>query len=76
MPGCSTWPGPRLLTVRWVEGDLADVDLDRTFDGIVMAGNVMIFVTPGTEGAVMTNMARHLEPGGVVVAGFSLVPTA
>jgi ubiquinone/menaquinone biosynthesis C-methylase UbiE len=59
--------------VRWVEGDLTDVDLDRTFDGIVMAGNVMIFVTPGTEGAVLANLTRHLEPGGVLLAGFSLV---
>jgi ubiquinone/menaquinone biosynthesis C-methylase UbiE len=59
--------------VRWVEGDLAHVNLDRTFDGIVMAGNVMIFVTPGTEAMVLANMSRHLEPGGVLVAGFSLV---
>jgi ubiquinone/menaquinone biosynthesis C-methylase UbiE len=60
--------------IRWVEGDLADVDLGCRFDGIVMAGNVMIFVTPGTEGAVLANMARHLDDGGFVVAGFSLGP--
>jgi hypothetical protein len=35
-----------------------------------MAGNVMIFLTPGTEGAVLNNVARHLAPGGMLVAGF------
>jgi len=59
--------------LRWVQADLADVDLGRTFDGVVMAGNVMIFLTPGTEGAVVANMARHLEEAGLLVAGFSLV---
>jgi hypothetical protein len=58
--------------VRWVESGLAGVDLGRTFDGIVMAGNVMIFLSPGTEGAVVANMARHLEDGGLLIAGFSL----
>ena len=35
--------------LNWVTGDLVDVDLGRRFDVVVMAGNVMIFVTPGTE---------------------------
>jgi SAM-dependent methyltransferase len=60
--------------IRWVQGDLVDVDLGRTFDGIFMAGNVMIFLTPGTEGAVLANMSRHLDGGGLLVAGFSLGP--
>jgi len=58
----------------WVHGDLADVDLGRTFDVVVMAGNVMIFLAPGTEGPVVANLARHLDPGGAMVAGFSLEP--
>ena len=37
-----------------------------------MAGNVMIFLEPGTEAAVVANMARHLAPGGVLIAGFQL----
>lgn len=59
--------------IRWVDADLVDVDLGCTFDGIVMAGNVMIFVTPGTEGDVVANLSRHLERGGSFVTGFSLV---
>jgi SAM-dependent methyltransferase len=60
--------------LRWVEGDLADpaLDLGRTFDVVVMAGNVLIFVRPGTEGEVIANAARWLEPGGRLVAGYSL----
>jgi SAM-dependent methyltransferase len=56
----------------WVLGDLAEVDLGRTFDAVVLAGNVMIFLTPGSEAGVVTNLARHLSPGGALVAGFSL----
>ncbi len=60
--------------VRWVDGDLADpsLDLGRRFALVVAAGNVMIFVAPGTEGAAVQTMARHLEPGGLLVAGFQL----
>jgi SAM-dependent methyltransferase len=60
--------------VTWRLGDLATIDLGRRFDAIVMAGNVMIFLAPGTEAAVLQNMARHLEPGGVLIAGFQLMP--
>ncbi|HEX3622562.1 MAG TPA: class I SAM-dependent methyltransferase [Acidimicrobiales bacterium] len=58
----------------WIVGDLASVDLGRTYDVVVLAGNVMIFVAPGTEAAVVRNLARHLAPGGALVAGFSLEP--
>ena len=60
--------------LAWVQGDLAEVDLGRTFDAVVLAGNVMIFLAPGTEAAVVSNLARHLVPGGHLVAGFSLEP--
>jgi len=60
--------------LTWVVGDLATVDLGRTFDVVVLAGNVMIFLAPGTEGAVVANLARHLGPGGALVAGFQLQP--
>jgi SAM-dependent methyltransferase len=58
----------------WIVGDLVDVDLGRTFEAVVLAGNVMIFLAPGTEAGVVANLARHLEPGGLFVAGFSLEP--
>jgi hypothetical protein len=41
-----------------------------------MAGNVMIFLTPGTETAVLGNLTNHLRPGGLLVAGFESRPPA
>jgi len=58
--------------VAWVESDLAALDLGRRFDAVVLAGNVMIFLQPGTEGAVVERMAAHLQPGGALVAGFQV----
>jgi SAM-dependent methyltransferase len=60
--------------LTWHCADLAAIDLGRTFDVILLAGNVMIFLTPGTEAAVVGNLVRHLAPGGRLVAGFSLRP--
>ncbi len=62
----------------WRSGDLVDVTIadgnghTREFDVVAMAGNVMIFVAPGTEAAVVANLARHLRPGGHLVAGFEV----
>ncbi len=58
--------------VEWVEADLAALDLGRTFGVVVMAGNVPLFTPPGTEAALVAGVARHVEPGGLLVAGFSL----
>jgi SAM-dependent methyltransferase len=69
--------GPELT---WVEADLGCVALyeapgrQRRFDVVVMAGNVMIFLAPESERAVIANMAGHLVPGGALVAGFQLLP--
>jgi SAM-dependent methyltransferase len=60
--------------LTWVEGDLATVDVGRVFDVVVLAGNVMIFLAPGTEATVVANLARHIGPGGALVAGFQLQP--
>ncbi len=58
--------------LTWVVADLAGVDLGRRFEVVLLAGNVMIFLEPGTEAAVVRTMAGHLEPGGALVAGFQL----
>ena len=62
--------------LEWVEGDLTDpvLDFGRSFDVVVLAGNVLIFVPPGTEGRVIANAARWLAPGGRLVTGYSLRP--
>lgn len=63
-------PGP-----RWVVADLSEVDLAahgerEPFDAVVMAGNVMAFVAPGTEVDVLARLAAHLRPDGLLLVGF------
>lgn len=61
-------PGP-----TWLVADLADLELDEEpFDAALIAGNVMVFVAPGTEADVLARVAAHVKPDGVVVAGFDL----
>jgi 2-polyprenyl-3-methyl-5-hydroxy-6-metoxy-1,4-benzoquinol methylase len=62
----------RAPEITWVHEDLTAVDLDRRFDVVVMAGNVPLFTPPGTERALVTGCARHVAPGGALVAGFQL----
>ena len=61
-------------TLEWHHADLAAIALGRVFDVVLLAGNVMIFLTPGSERAVVANLTRHLARGGALVAGFSLRP--
>jgi SAM-dependent methyltransferase len=61
--------------LEWHDADLATLAVDVVpgpFDAIVMAGNVMIFVAPGTEAAVVRNLAARLAPAGLLIAGFQL----
>ena len=60
--------------LTWLHADLteASAHLDGEFDVVVLAGNVMIFVGPGTEGGVVEELAAHLASGGLLVAGFLL----
>ncbi len=60
-------------SIPWVHASVEDVAIDREFDVVVTAGNVMIFVSPGTERRVVANLARHLAPDGVLISGFQLV---
>lgn len=55
--------------LTWVYGDLATVDLGRSFDAVVMIGNVMVFCRPVDRPRIVANLARHVAPGGVLVAG-------
>lgn len=75
-PAMLTTARAKAPELQWQHADLADPDglPDGPFDLVLLAGNVMIFVTPGTEGQVLTNLAGRLAPGGLLVAGFSLRP--
>lgn len=67
----------------WLQRDLASIALTPNecastemppFDAVVMAGNVMIFLAPGTEAAVVQHLVAHLAPHGLLIAGFQLQP--
>ena len=57
--------------LEWHLADIAAVKLPApAFDAVVMAGNVMIFLDPGTEADAVANLAWHLRDGGLLIAGF------
>jgi 2-polyprenyl-3-methyl-5-hydroxy-6-metoxy-1,4-benzoquinol methylase len=62
----------RAPDVTWLHDDMTTVDLGRRFEVVVMAGNVPLFTPPGTERALVAGCARHVAPGGALVAGFQL----
>ena len=52
--------------------DLAELRLNgEPFDAVVAAGNVMVYLAPGTERAVLQRLAAHLRPDGALVTGFA-----
>lgn len=63
--------------LTWVTGDLAAlapraVDGPDAYDLAVAAGNVMIYLTPGTEAQAVATLTACVRPhGGLVVAGFA-----
>ncbi|MGI8678424.1 MAG: class I SAM-dependent methyltransferase [Jatrophihabitans sp.] len=61
-------PGP-----QWLIADLSELDLaGAPFDAAVLAGNVMVFLAPGTEARALGRIAAHVRSGGVVITGFAL----
>jgi SAM-dependent methyltransferase len=60
--------------LHWVVADLAELALPDRFDVVVLAGNVVPYVAADRRAAVVATCARHLAPGGVLVAGFALRP--
>lgn len=52
--------------------DLAGPSIDEPFDTVVLAGNVLIFVAPGSEARTVARCRSLLAPGGLLIAGFQL----
>lgn len=59
-------------TLDWRVVDLAALDLGRLFDLVLVAGNVVPLLEPGSLADVARGLAAHTEPGGLVVCGFGL----
>ena len=49
--------------------DLAALGEPEPFDGAMVVGNVMDFVTPDAQAAVIERLAAHLRPDGFLVVG-------
>jgi len=64
----------RAPDLAWVMADLAEVDLRREFDVVVMAGNVLPFADPVHRAGIVAAMARHVRVDGVLVVGSTLAP--
>jgi SAM-dependent methyltransferase len=60
----------------WLVGDLTELDLvlgDRPrFQAAVLAGNIMPYLAPDTETAILRQVAAYVEPAGPVAIGFDL----
>jgi SAM-dependent methyltransferase len=61
--------------LKWFVADLVDLDLSSNgesepFDAAVLAGNVMVFVEPGTECAILKQVGAHVRSDGIVVVAF------
>lgn len=63
-------PGPTYIQANLATIDLRDEGLTEPFDACVMAGNVITFVAPGTEVAVLERLRAHVRPDGFLITGF------
>ena len=63
-------PGPRWLVADLSELDLGALGEPEPFDAAVLAGNVLVFVAPGSETEVLRRVASHVVADGLVVTGF------
>ncbi|MBP2368798.1 class I SAM-dependent DNA methyltransferase [Pseudonocardia parietis] len=58
--------------LRWEAVGLEHLDLPDRFGLVVLAGNVIPYASD--RSGVVAGCARHLRPGGLLLAGFSLRP--
>ncbi len=56
----------------WRLGDLASFDLGEQFDVVLVAGNTIPLLEPGTLLDACERLVHHLTPGGVVVCGYGI----
>jgi SAM-dependent methyltransferase len=62
----------RAPQLDWRQADLASLALQRSFDVVVLAGNVPLFCPPADRRSLVESCAAHVAAGGALVAGFEL----
>lgn len=58
--------------LTWLVAGLDTLELGRTFDMVLMAGNVPLFTPAGTHQALVAGCVRHVSPVGTLMCGFEL----
>ena len=56
----------------WRVGDLAELDTGELFDLVLVAGNTIALLEPGTLQSVARHLALQVGEGGLLVCGFGL----
>ena len=56
----------------WRVGDLAELDTGELFDVVLVAGNPIPLLEPGTLDDAARHLAAQLDEGGLLVCGFGL----
>jgi SAM-dependent methyltransferase len=56
----------------WRVGDLSSLATGATYDVVLVAGNTIPLLEPGTLPATAERLAAHVAPGGRLVCGFGL----
>jgi SAM-dependent methyltransferase len=62
----------RCPSASWIEGDISAIQIGRTFDVVLMAGNVINFVTQESRHQALENLVHHVRPGGLLINGHSI----
>ncbi|WP_309082334.1 class I SAM-dependent methyltransferase [Zhihengliuella sp.] len=62
-------PGPSYAVVDLTELDLETLERADPFDAVLMAGNVIVFVAPGTETEVLRRVRACVSPEGFIAVG-------
>lgn len=58
--------------IEWHVADLSKLALGSKSEVVVMAGNIPLFCSPGSQAAIIKSLSQHIVTGGFLIAGFSL----
>lgn len=61
----------RAPELTWLRGDITTIDLGRSFDAVLVAGNVFNFVAPERIPSAVARMCTHVGRDGWLCAAFS-----
>jgi SAM-dependent methyltransferase len=64
------YPGPSYVVADLAELELSALRETEPVDAVLLAGNVMVFLAPGTETEVLRRMKACVAADGFVVVGF------